>query len=391
LTDRSDGDIATALAGAWKVLEADYEFPYLAHAPMEPLNCVVRLSSGRCEIWNGEQGHTIDQTAAAKLLGLKPEQVEITQLYAGGSFGRRANPNSDYVLEAVAIARAAGEQGHRVPIKMVWTREDDMRGGYYRPAFLHRLKVGLDAQGALIGWQQRIVGQSIFKGTPFEAYVVKNGIDSSSTEGAAEPYRISNVRIELLTPGDINLPVLWWRSVGHTHTAFATECMIDEAASTTGKDPVEFRRSMLAGSARHLGVLELAVSKSGWGSALKSGPHGERRGRGVAVHQSFNTYVCEIAEVSVSTDGKVRVDRVVCAVDCGLAINPDVIRAQMEGGIGYGLAAVLHGEITLKEGRSSNRTSTATSRFASMRCRRSRCTSCRRSRSRRASANPAPR
>ena len=273
------------------------------------------------------------------------------RLYAGGSFGRRANPMSDYVLEAVAIARAAQLQGHRVPIKMVWTREDDTRGGYYRPAYLHRLRGAVDPQGTLLAWQQRVVGQSIMKGSPFEAFMVKNGIDAASTEGSAEPYEIPNLRIELHTPADIGVPVQWWRSVGHTHTAFATECMIDELASAAGKDPYELRRALLASHPRHRAVLELAVAKSGWASALPAGVSGARRGRGIALHESFNTCVCEVAEVTVTADNKLRVDRVVCAVDCGLAINPDVIRAQMEGGIGYGLAAALHSAITLKDGQ----------------------------------------
>lgn len=347
----NDGDTAAAFTQASKVLEADYEFPYLAHASMEPLNCVVRLGDALCEIWNGEQMHTADQAAIANLLDLKPEQVEITQLYAGGSFGRRANPMSDYLLEAVSIAQVARQQGHLVPIKMVWTREDDTRGGYYRPAFLHRMRAALDQQGALIAWQQRTVGQSIMKGSPFEAFMMKNGIDPSSTEGSAEPYEIPNLRIELHTPTDVAVPVQWWRSVGHTHTAFVTECMIDELATAAGKDPYQFRRAMLAAHPRHLAVLDLAITKSGWSSALPAGSNGERRGRGIALHESFNTCVCEVTEVTVTTDNKLRVDRVVCAVDCGLAINPDVIRAQMEGGIGYGLTAALHSEITLKDGQ----------------------------------------
>ncbi|MFI4868049.1 MAG: molybdopterin cofactor-binding domain-containing protein [Steroidobacterales bacterium] len=348
---KNEGDTAAALAAGAKLIEADYEFPYLAHASMEPLNCLVRLSDGRCEIWNGEQMHTADQAAVARLLDLKPEQVEITQLYAGGSFGRRANPMADYVLEAVAIARAAQLQGHRVPIKMVWTREDDTRGGYYRPAYLHRLRGAVDQQGALLAWQQRVVGQSIIKGSPFEAFLIKDGIDATSVEGSAEPYEIPNLRIELHTPTDIGVPVQWWRSVGHTHTAFATECMIDELAGAAGRDPVEFRRALLAQHPRHLAVMELAVARSGWASALAPAANGARRGRGIALHESFNSCVCEIAEVTVSADNKLRIDRVVCAVDCGLAINPDVIRAQMEGGIGYGLAAALHSAITLKEGQ----------------------------------------
>ncbi len=348
---RDDGDAPKALTQAGKVIEADYEFPYLAHAAMEPLNCLVKLSDGRCEIWNGEQFQTPDQQAVAKLLGLKPEQVHITQLYAGGSFGRRANPHSDYLLEAVSIAKGAYDQGHKVPVKLVWTREEDTHGGYYRPANVHRIRAALDADGKPLVWQQRIVGQSIMQGTAFAKAMIKDSIDSSSVEGAADlTYAIPNLRVELHSP-QLPVTVQWWRSVGHTHTAYSTECMMDELATAAGKDPVAFRHDLLKADDRRRGVLMLAAEKAGWHAALKAGAKGEKRGRGVAVHKSFNTYVAQVAEVTVKADGSYHVDRVVCAVDCGLAINPDVIRAQMEGGIGYGLSAILHDAITLKAGR----------------------------------------
>ncbi len=346
---RNDGDAAAALEKAAKVVEADYAFPYLAHAPMEPLNCVVKLADGGCEIWNGEQLHTGDQGAIAATLGLKPDQVTIHQLYAGGSFGRRANSQSDYVLEALSIARAAQAKGHKAPIKMVWTREEDTRGGYYRPAFLHRIRAGVDADGKLVAWHHRMVGQSIMKGTPFEQYAIKDGIDSSSVEGAAHPYPIANLYMDLHSP-DTGVPVLWWRSVGHTHTGFATEAMIDELAAASGQDPYTFRRAMLGEHPRHRAVLDKAAEAAGWRKPLAKGGKGEKRGRGIAAVESFNSYVAQVVEVTVGADGALRVDRVVCAVDCGLAINPDVIRAQMEGGIGYALAAALHSEITLKDG-----------------------------------------
>lgn len=345
------GDIDTALEAPATLIEADYEFPYLAHAAMEPLNCVVRLEDQRCEIWNGEQWHTLDQAAVAAFLGIAVERVHINQLYAGGSFGRRANPHSDFLLEAVAIARSAREQGIDAPIKMVWTREDDTRGGYYRPMNLHRARLALDADGELIGWHQRLVGQSIMTGSALEPFTVKDGIDGSSVEGAANlAYDVPNLQIELHTPEDIAVPVQWWRSVGHTHTAFSTECLVDEAAVTAGRDPVEYRRQLLQGKPHHLAVLDLVVEKSAWHQPLEAGAAGERRGRGVAVHESFSSFVAEVAEVTVRKDGSFRVDRVVCAVDCGIAVNPDVVRAQMEGGIGFGLAALLYGEITLEEG-----------------------------------------
>ncbi len=345
---RKDGDAEKALSTAAKTVEAEYVFPYLAHAAMEPLNCIVRLSDDGCEIWNGEQLHTGDQMSVAGLLGIKPEQVTITQLYAGGSFGRRANPHADYVLEAVKIAKAAQAKGHG-PVKLVWTREEDTRGGFYRPMFVHRVRAGLDADGKLIAWHHRMVGQSIMKGTPFEQYAVKDGIDSSSVEGASEPYDAPNKTLELHSP-ESKVPVLWWRSVGHTHTAFATETMIDELAAAAGRDPVAFRLGMLEKHPRHRGVLETVGREAGWSKPLKPTADASRRGRGVAVVESFNSFVAQVVEVTVSPDGVLKVDRVVCAVDCGLAINPDVIRAQMEGGIGFALNAALHSEITLDDG-----------------------------------------
>ncbi len=348
---RNDGDAVKTIDGAAKKFEATYEFPYLAHAAMEPMNCVVRLDANACEVWNGEQFQTGDQHAIAQVVGLKPEQVKLNMLYAGGSFGRRANPASDYLIEAAVIAKAIAAKGKpSVPVKLVWTREDDMRGGYYRPAYLHALRAGVDGSGNVAGWQHRIVGQSILAGTPFEKMMVKDGIDATSVEGASTlPYEIPDLVVELHTP-TVGVPVLWWRSVGSTHTAFSTETFIDELAQAAGKDPVAFRKGMLGRHPRHLGVLELAATKAGWGTPLAPGRAGEKRGRGVAVHESFNTFVAQVAEVSVGKDGAFRVDRVVCAVDCGLAVNPDVVRAQMEGGIGFGLSAALYARITLKDG-----------------------------------------
>jgi isoquinoline 1-oxidoreductase beta subunit len=340
---RKEGNVERVMPGAGRLMEAQYRFPYLAHAAMEPMDCVVRLGRDVCEVWNGEQMQTSDQANIAALLGLKPEQVKLNMLFAGGSFGRRANPRADYLLEAVEIARAI--RG-RAPVKLIWTREDDMQAGYYRPMVFHSLRAGLDQRGRVFAWQHRIVGQSILAGTSFEAALVKDGIDFTSVEGAANlPYAITNMLVDLHSP-KLPVPVLWWRSVGSTHTAFSTETFIDELAVAAGKDPVQFRLGMLDEHPRHRRVLELASAKAGWGSPLPAG-----RGRGVAVHESFNSFVAQVAEVSVRGDGSYSVDRVVCAVDCGLAINPDVIHAQMEGGIGFGLAAAMHGAITLKDGR----------------------------------------
>ena len=342
------GDADKAFAEAAKIVKASYDFPYLAHAAMEPMNCVIRLSPGGCEVWNGEQLHTGDQYQLAGTLGVKPEQVKINMLYAGGSFGRRASTTSDYVVEAAQIVKAIAG---KAPVKLVWMREDDMRAGYYRPLFHHALEAALDAKGNLTGWRHRLVGQSILAGSPFESMMVKDGIDAVSVEGAANlPYAIPNMLVDLHSPKDINIPVLWWRSVGSSHTAYSTEVFLDLVAKSAGKDPVAWRLELLGGHSRHSGVLKLAAERSGWGTSLKPGAKGTRRGRGVAVHESFNSYVAQVAEVTVAADGSVKVDRVVCAVDCGIAINPDNIRSQIEGAVGFALSAALHGEITLKEG-----------------------------------------
>jgi isoquinoline 1-oxidoreductase beta subunit len=325
------------LAGAAKTLEAAYEFPFLAHAAMEPMNCVVRLSADGCEIWNGEQFQTADQAAVAALLGLKPEQVKLNQLYAGGSFGRRANPKSDFVLEAAAIAKAIGG---KAPVKLVWSREDDMRAGWYRPMYYHTLQAGLDAQGNLVAWKHVIVGQSILAGTAFESMMVKDGVDLTSVEGASTlPYAIPNLAVSLHSP-KLGVPVQWWRSVGSTHTAFATECFLDEIAREAKKDPFELRRALLGKHPRHKAVLEAAAARADWGKPLPAG-----RARGIAVHESFNTYVAQVVEISAK-----KIERVVCAVDCGVAVNPNIIAMQMESGIGFGLSAALTGAITLKDG-----------------------------------------
>jgi isoquinoline 1-oxidoreductase beta subunit len=341
---RKQGDAAEALRGAAHRVSAGYEFPYLAHAPMEPLDAVVKLTADGCDIWAGDQFQTIDQSNAAKTCGLKPEQVAIHTLYAGGSFGRRANAWSDFIVEAVSVAKAHGADG--TPIKLQWTREDDIGGGLYRPMYFHKLDAALSAEGELTGWKHVIVGQSIMTGTPF-AGMMKDGIDPTSVEGAANlAYKIPNISVDLATT-EVGVPVLWWRVVGSSHTTFAVETFIDEIAHAAGQDPFEFRRRLLADEPRMKRVLELAAEKAGWrGAPLPKG-----KGRGIAVAEAFKTFVAQVAEVSVDDSGEVRVDRVVCAVDCGTPINPDVITAQMEGGIGFGLSAALFGAITLKDGR----------------------------------------
>lgn len=349
LNARNDGNAEAALAKAGKVIEAEYVFPYLAHASMEPLNCVMKLENGECEVWNGEQLHTVDQFSLAKTLGIEADRVKLNMVYAGGSFGRRANPQSDYLLETAQIVKAING---RAPVKLVWSREDDMRGGFYRPIYLHRVRAALDAKGMPVAWQQRIVGQSIIAGSPFEPMLVKDGVDITSVEGASTlPYAIPNLNVDLhTTNADVKVPVQWWRSVGSTHTAYATELFIDELAQAAGKDPVAYRMALLKKHPRHAGVLKLAADKAGWNKPLAPAADGATRGRGVAVHESFNSFVAEVVEVTVQKDGSFKVDRVVCAVDCGVVVNPDVVRAQMEGGIGYALAAALTGSITLKDG-----------------------------------------
>jgi len=339
---RRDGDPEGALRKAEKQISAEYEVPFLAHACMEPMNCFVDIRENGCDIWTGTQFQTVDRDAAAKVSGLKPEQVRVHTTFLGGGFGRRANPQSDFVVEAVGLARKLMR-----PVKVIWTREDDMKGGYYRPMWYDKLSAGLAAGGEPITWMHTIVGQSIMSGSPFEKTMIgKDGIDPASVEGAKElPYGIPNILVDLHTT-KVGVPVQWWRSVGHSHTGFVVESFIDELAHAAGKDPYEFRLRLLGKQPRHRGVLELAAKKAGWGRQLPKG-----RARGMAVHDSFGSFVAQVAEVSIEGTNSVRIHRVVCAVDCGMIVNPSTIEAQMESAIVFGLSAVLHGAITLKDGR----------------------------------------
>jgi isoquinoline 1-oxidoreductase beta subunit len=340
------GDPGAALGGAAKRVEADYDVPYLAHAPMEPLNCTVKLGPESCEIWTGTQFQSMDQSVAARISGLSPEKVTIHTTFLGGGFGRRATPVSDFVSEAVQVAKASG-----VPVKVVWTRDDDIRGGYYRPLFLHRIQAGLDAKGRCIAWNHVVVGQSLLAGTPFEG-MIKNGIDDSSIEGTADsPYlkSIAAKQVSLHSPTN-PVPVLWWRSVGNTHTAFAMESMIDELAHAAGQDPLQYRTAMLRESPRHARALQLAAEKAGWGR-----PAPEGHARGLAVHESFGSIVAQVAEVSVERNQRIRVHRVTCAIDCGLAVNPLAVEAQVQGSVAFGLGPVLTSKLTLKNGRVQQR------------------------------------
>ena len=338
---RKVGDPSAALASAAKKITATFDVPYLSHSCMEPLNCVVDLRADSGEIWTGTQFETVDRARAAQIAGLPPEKVQLHTTFLGGGFGRRANPASDFVVEATHVAKAA-----KAPVKVVWTREDDTRGGWYRPMWHDRFSAGVDADGNPVAWTHTIVGQSIAAGTMFEPMMVQNGVDVTSVEGAADIlYGIRNLQVDLHTP-KIGVPVQWWRSVGHSHTGFSVEAFFDEVAHLGGKDPYQLRRALLAKEPRMLATLDLAAQKAGWGTPLPKGV-----GRGIATHFSFSSYVAQVIEASVSKSGAVKVHRVVCAVDCGTVVNPNIVRAQMEGGIIYGLSAALKSEITLKDGR----------------------------------------
>lgn len=340
---RNDGDAEKAFAAAAKVIEATYEFPYLAHAALEPLNAVVRKNGDIIEVWAGHQMPDVYQFIVSQIAGVTPDKVTLHVMKTGGGFGRRAVFDGDVIAEATAVAKALD---WKYPIKVQWTRDNDMKGGRYRPAYVHRVKAGLDGEGRLVAWNNHIAGQSILTGTMFEKMLVTNGVDLTSVEGAANiPYAIPNLKVELSTM-EAGVPVLWWRSVGSTHTAFAVESFLDEVAEAAGKDPVQFRLEMLENSPRHAAVLKLAAEKAGWGN-----PPGEGRYRGIALAESFNTVVAQVVEISMPKGADVKVERVVAAVDCGTVINPDQVRAQVEGGIGFGLGAILQEELTLTAGK----------------------------------------
>lgn len=337
---------AAKLATAPRRIEAEYSFPYLAHAPMEPLNCVIHFTGTACTLWAGTQFQTVDQGSVAATLGLKPEQVTVNTLMAGGGFGRRGVPTADYVVEAANIAKAWFAKGQRSPLKVVWSREDDVRGGYYRPSHVHRAEIGLGTQGEVLAWQHRIVGQSILTGTPFEAFMVKDGIDAVTVEGVADtPYAVP-LALDVHHPKQ-NVPVLWWRSVGHTHTAFVMETLVDEVATAAGQDPVAWRRQQFAGHhPRHLAALNLAVEKSGYGKkALKKGV-----AWGVAVHESFDSVVAYVVQATLK-DGQPVLLEATAGVHCNFAVNPLNVQAQVQGSALMGLGMCLPGAaITLKDG-----------------------------------------
>jgi isoquinoline 1-oxidoreductase beta subunit len=333
---------APQLAKASKTLEAVYEFPFLAHATMEPMNCVAWLHDGQLETWAGHQLQTLDHYLAAQAAGLPMEKVKLNSLISGGSFGRRANYWSDYVVEAVHVAKAI--QG-RAPVRVQATRESDLRAGLYRPLFVHSVRIGLDAAGAISAWQHRVVGQSIDAHDPQKDPKAEPKVDPGSVEGVSPtPYAIPAMSVELHSP-DQPIRPLWWRSVGNTHTAYVMETLMDELAALAGRDALEFRLALLKDKPRHAATLQLAAEKAGWGKPLPAG-----HAHGIALHESFDTPVAQVAEVSLTADGKPRLHKVTVALDCGVAINPDVIRAQMEGGVGFAWSAALYSEIEIEAG-----------------------------------------
>jgi isoquinoline 1-oxidoreductase beta subunit len=337
---------AERLVSAARRISAEYRFPYLAHAPMEPLNCVIDFKGDRCTVWNGTQVPGVDQRAVAAVLGLEPEQVSVNTLMAGGGFGRRAEPTSQYVADVARIAKAWRASGRTEPLKVMWSREDDIKGGYYRPTHVHRVEIGLDAQGHVLAWKHTIVGQSILAGTPFESFAVKDGVDGATVEGVANTPYVLPIALDVHHPKQ-NVPVLWWRSVGHTHTAFVMETLIDELAQAAGQDPVHYRRKLLGGKhPRHLAALDLAVAKSGYGKRkLNKG-----RAWGVAVHESFDSVVAYVVEASMKGRQPV-LDRVTAGVHCNFAVNPLNVEAQVQGAALMGLSMCLPGAaVTLKDG-----------------------------------------
>ncbi len=346
---KGDAAALATLGTAAKKISAEYEFPYLAHAPMEPLNATFQLAAGGATVWAGTQFQTIDQAAIAQTLGLKPEQVALNTLPAGGGFGRRAVPTSDYLREGATIAKTWSARPGAVagaPLKVMWSREDDIKGGYYRPAHLHRVEIALDAQGKVTAWDHVIVGQSILKGSPFEAFMVKDGVDTTMTEGVAENDYGLPMRLRVTHP-DVAVPVLWWRSVGHTHTGYVMETLVDEVARAAGQDPVAWRLAHLDAKkhARQIAALKLAVDKSGYGKPLPAG-----HAWGVAVHESFGSAVAYVVDVSL-VDGKPKLHTATAGVHANQIVNPLAAVGQIQGGAVFGLGMTLPGfAITLKNG-----------------------------------------
>lgn len=339
-----DADVAP-LAIAPHRIDAEFVFPYLAHAAMEPLNCTVHFRGDCADVWTGSQMPGLDAAMAAKVLELRGDQLHLHVQMSGGGFGRRAMGNRDYVVDACQVAKAARAAGIEVPIRTLWSREDDIRGGFYRPMHLHHASVGFDKQGRLLAWDHVLVAQSITSGTLFEAVMVKNGIDRTAVEGMRGPYPVP-MRLTVHHP-KLNVSVHWWRSVGSTHTAFVMETLIDEIARRTGQDPVAYRMQLLGTeNPRHRAALQLAVDKSGHGK--KRLPQGHAWG--VAMHECFQTIVAYVVEASIQEERPV-LHRVTTGVHCNLVVNPRTVEAQIQGAAVMGLSMCLPGSaITLKDG-----------------------------------------
>lgn len=340
IVGKDEGDVRRALSASAKRLDVEYELPYLAHACMEPMNGVAHVTAEGCELWLPTQGQSQDAQLVAAALGIEPARVKVHTTFLGGGFGRRASGTSDFAVEAAHVAKGLGR-----PVKVVWTREDDMRGGMYRPFSISRIRAAIGTDGLPVAYHHVHVGKPVLANTALGKMAVgKNGVDPSSMEGAADmPYFIPNLRIEVHNTTE-SVTNLWWRSVGHSINGFVVNGVVDELAALAGRDPYEYRRALLSGKPRHLAVLDAAAELAGWGKPLPAGHH-----RGIALQESFNSIVAQVAEVSVS-GSEVRVHRVACAVDCGLAINPDQVVAQMESAIIFGLSAALAGEITIRDG-----------------------------------------
>ena len=353
---RKDGDVAAAMAGAGQKVEAIYEQPFLAHATMEPVNCTVHVRPDGCDVWVGTQVPTFTQNAAAKVTGLPKAKVHVHNHLLGGGFGRRLEV--DFITRAVQVAKQVTG-----PVQVLWSREEDIQHDMYRPYYYDRIAAGLDAQGKPIAWTHRVTGSSIIARVSSELFpknlrviralglgsviATMKGLDTDAVEGAAEPpYALPNIRVEYVRQEPPGVPTAFWRGVGPTRSIFVVESFMDELAAAAKRDPFEYRRALLDGSPRAKAVLELAADRAGWGGKLPAGS-----GRGIALLHAFGSYIAQVAEVAVSKQGDVRVRRVVCAVDCGTVVNPDIVKAQMESGIVFGITGALWGEVTIKNGR----------------------------------------
>ncbi len=333
---RNDGNVDTALPAAAKSLDALYEVPYLAHAPMEPMNATVHLQSDRLDVWVGTQSADRTLKTAAAVSGLKPEQVYIHNGFVGGGFGRKSS--NDEMIQAIQVAKVVNQ-----PLKLIWTREEDIRHDRYRPQAAVRMKAGLGADGTLTAWSMRTAVGSLLRSLGMSK--VENGIEPMAVEGLVNnPYKVANTRVECILK-NTHIPVSFWRSVGSSHNAFIIESFVDEIATAGGHDPYKFRRALLEGQADWLKVLDMVAEKGDWGKPLPKG-----RGRGIAIHQCFGSIVGEVAEITISPKGDLKVDRVTLAVDCGHFVNPLTVAEQMEGGVIFGLSAALYGKITVKNG-----------------------------------------